>query len=180
MLLLLQIESRIMQTSALRTALFRSAQALPRSFYGTMTILNLPFVSDSLGERQAAIYQSQCRLMATKKAAGSTANKKDNSPGNRLGIKKYHNEVCVAGNILVRQRGAKLRAGVNVGMGRDHTIFAKAHGIVKMTRSPRNKKRHDVHVIPESELEGYDQLMLDLGYVQPPHEPLKKKKKIFY
>jgi large subunit ribosomal protein L27 len=54
------------------------------------------------------------------------------------------------GNILVRQRGQKFRAGENVGMGRDHTLFATAAGVVKMTKLPTNKKRNVVHVIPQS------------------------------
>ena len=57
----------------------------------------------------------------------------------------------VAGNILVRQRGQKFRAGENVGMGKDHTLFAKTDGIVYMTRLPTNKKRNIVHVQRQEE-----------------------------
>ena len=68
--------------------------------------------------------------MAHKKSGGSSRNGRD-SAGRRLGVKKYGGEKVLAGNILVRQRGTKFFAGVNVGMGRDHTLFAKATGAVK-------------------------------------------------
>jgi large subunit ribosomal protein L27 len=84
--------------------------------------------------------------MATKKAGGSTNNGRD-SAGRRLGIKLYPGQHAKAGSILVRQRGQKFRAGENVGMGKDHTIFAKHEGIVKMTRLPNNKKRNVVHIV---------------------------------
>ncbi|QEK38433.1 50S ribosomal protein L27 [Candidatus Cytomitobacter primus] len=67
--------------------------------------------------------------MAQKKAGGSTRNGRD-SAGRRLGVKKYGNEVVKAGNIIVRQRGTKFHPGTNVGMGRDHTIFALKPGFV--------------------------------------------------
>lgn len=87
------------------------------------------------------------RTMATKKAAGSSKNGRD-SAGRRLGIKVWPNQYAKAGSILVRQRGQKFRAGENVGMGKDHTIFAKTAGIVRMTRLPTNRKRNVVHVTP--------------------------------
>ena len=68
--------------------------------------------------------------MAHKKAGGSTRNGRD-SESKRLGVKKFGGETVVAGNILVRQRGTKYHAGRNVGLGRDHTLFAKADGHVK-------------------------------------------------
>jgi large subunit ribosomal protein L27 len=68
--------------------------------------------------------------MAHKKSGGSSRNGRD-SAGQRLGVKKFGGEAVLAGNILVRQRGAKFWPGVNVGMGRDHTLFAKAAGQVK-------------------------------------------------
>ena len=71
--------------------------------------------------------------MAHKKAGGSTRNGRD-SHSKRLGVKKYGNETVVAGNILVRQRGTKFFAGTNVGLGRDHTLFATANGMVVFTR----------------------------------------------
>ncbi len=68
--------------------------------------------------------------MAHKKSGGSSRNGRD-SAGQRLGVKKFGGEAVLAGNILVRQRGAKFWPGDNVGMGRDHTLFAKATGQVK-------------------------------------------------
>lgn len=84
--------------------------------------------------------------MATKKAGGSTNNGRD-SIGRRLGVKLYPGQEAKAGSIIIRQRGQKFRAGENVGMGKDHTIFAKVAGVVKMTRLPTNKKRNVVHVV---------------------------------
>ena len=67
--------------------------------------------------------------MAHKKSGGSSRNGRD-SPGQRLGVKKFGSEPVLAGNILVRQRGTKFWPGVNVGMGRDHTLFALKTGKV--------------------------------------------------
>ena len=78
--------------------------------------------------------------MAHKKAGGSTRNGRD-SESKRLGVKKFGGQQVVAGNILVRQRGTKFHPGVNVGCGRDHTLFAKADGVVKFEhRGPLNRK----------------------------------------
>ncbi|MEE8659359.1 50S ribosomal protein L27 [Acetobacteraceae bacterium EV16P] len=71
--------------------------------------------------------------MAQKKAGGSSRNGRD-SAGRRLGVKKFGGERVIAGNIIVRQRGSKMIAGDNVGMGRDHTLFALTDGHVKFTR----------------------------------------------
>lgn len=68
--------------------------------------------------------------MAQKKAGGSTRNGRD-SAGRRLGVKKFGGESVIPGNIIVRQRGTKFYPGQNVGMGRDHTLFAVADGQVK-------------------------------------------------
>jgi large subunit ribosomal protein L27 len=68
--------------------------------------------------------------MAHKKAGGSSRNGRD-SQSKRLGVKKYGSEAVLAGNIIVRQRGTKVHAGKNVGMGKDHTLFATANGVVK-------------------------------------------------
>ena len=68
--------------------------------------------------------------MAHKKSGGSSRNGRD-SPGQRLGVKRYGGEAVNAGAILVRQRGSKLWPGDNVGMGKDHTLFARATGQVK-------------------------------------------------
>lgn len=78
--------------------------------------------------------------MAHKKAAGSTRNGRE-SQSKRLGVKKFGGQVVVAGNILVRQRGTTFHAGNNVGMGRDHTLFAKTDGnVIFETRGPLNRK----------------------------------------
>jgi large subunit ribosomal protein L27 len=67
--------------------------------------------------------------MAHKKAGGSSRNGRDTA-GRRLGVKKFGTEEVLAGNILVRQRGTKFHPGANVGMGKDHTLFAKVSGVV--------------------------------------------------
>ena len=67
--------------------------------------------------------------MAHKKAGGSSRNGRD-SAGQRLGVKKFGDQVVIAGNVLVRQRGTKFHPGANVGIGKDHTLFAKAPGRV--------------------------------------------------
>jgi large subunit ribosomal protein L27 len=67
--------------------------------------------------------------MAQKKAGGSTRNGRDSNP-KMLGVKRYGGQAVIAGNILVRQRGTKVHAGANVGMGTDHTLFAKCDGQV--------------------------------------------------
>ncbi|NHA14926.1 50S ribosomal protein L27 [Thioalkalivibrio sp. XN279] len=78
--------------------------------------------------------------MAHKKAGGSTRNGRD-SQSKRLGVKKFGGEQVIAGNILVRQRGTKFHPGVNVGCGRDYTLFAKADGkVVFETKGPENRK----------------------------------------
>ncbi|NBD95643.1 MAG: 50S ribosomal protein L27 [Gammaproteobacteria bacterium] len=68
--------------------------------------------------------------MAHKKAGGSTRNGRDSNP-KYLGVKRYGGEAVLAGNILVRQRGTRFHAGANVGVGRDHTLFALSDGKVK-------------------------------------------------
>ncbi|MEQ8371179.1 MAG: 50S ribosomal protein L27 [Alphaproteobacteria bacterium] len=82
--------------------------------------------------------------MAHKKSAGSSRNGRD-SAGRRLGVKKFGGEAVIAGNIIIRQRGTKVHPGVNVGMGRDHTLFAKADGAVAFRRSG---SRMFVSVVP--------------------------------
>lgn len=71
--------------------------------------------------------------MAHKKAGGSSRNGRD-SAGRRLGIKKFGGEAVLSGNILARQRGTKWYAGANVGMGKDHTLFATSHGHVEFRK----------------------------------------------
>ena len=76
--------------------------------------------------------------MAHKKAGGSSRNGRD-SEGRRLGVKKYGDEIVVPGNILVRQRGTKFHPGKNVGLGKDHTIFALVPGAVRFHSGPRGR-----------------------------------------
>lgn len=76
--------------------------------------------------------------MAHKKAGGSSRNGRD-SAGRRLGVKKYGGEAVIPGNIIVRQRGTKFHPGVNVGMGKDHTLFALTEGSVKFHRKAGDK-----------------------------------------
>ncbi|WP_075185934.1 50S ribosomal protein L27 [Teredinibacter haidensis] len=78
--------------------------------------------------------------MAHKKAGGSTRNGRD-SESKRLGVKLFGGQVVKAGNILVRQRGTKFHGGENVGMGKDHTLFAKTDGEVKFdVKGPKNRR----------------------------------------
>lgn len=76
--------------------------------------------------------------MAHKKAGGSSRNGRD-SAGRRLGVKKYGGEIVIPGNILVRQRGTKVYPGLNVGMGKDHTLFAKIEGKVEFTKKANDR-----------------------------------------
>ena len=76
--------------------------------------------------------------MAHKKGAGSTKNGRD-SRSNRLGVKIFGNQSVIAGNIIVRQRGTVHNPGNNVGMGKDHTLFALTNGTVKFTKKRNNK-----------------------------------------
>ncbi len=78
--------------------------------------------------------------MAHKKAGGSTKNGRD-SESKRLGVKMFGGQEAIAGNILVRQRGTRFHAGTNVGIGRDHTLFAKSDGQVKFEKKgPKNRQ----------------------------------------
>ncbi len=83
--------------------------------------------------------------MAHKKAGGSTKNGRD-SKAKRLGVKRYGGEVVLSGNILVRQRGTHYHAGVNVGIGKDHTLFATTEGRVLFTKRG-SKNRMFVNII---------------------------------
>ncbi len=83
--------------------------------------------------------------MAHKKAGGSSRNGRD-SESKRLGVKKFGGQKVAAGNILVRQRGTKMHAGANVGCGKDHTLYAKADGIVKF-QIKGVKKRQFINVV---------------------------------
>jgi len=85
--------------------------------------------------------------MAHKKAGGSTRNGRDSNP-KYLGVKRYGGEVVEAGNIIVRQRGTKFHAGPNVGLGRDHTLYALADGKVKFESRGKPLRKY---VMVESE-----------------------------
>ena len=78
--------------------------------------------------------------MATKKAGGSSRNGRDSNP-KMLGVKAYGGELVSAGSIIVRQRGTQFHAGVNVGMGKDHTLFAKEDGVVKFSVGGKLNRR---------------------------------------
>ncbi len=84
--------------------------------------------------------------MAHKKGQGSTQNNRD-SAGRRLGLKKSGGQFCRAGNILIRQRGTKIHAGKNVGIGKDHTIYALIDGIVTFERKDKDRKKVSVYPI---------------------------------
>ncbi|MGS2717993.1 50S ribosomal protein L27 [Eionea flava] len=78
--------------------------------------------------------------MAHKKAGGSTNNGRD-SISKRLGVKRFGGEAVLAGNIIIRQRGTRVHAGDNVGIGKDHTLFAKADGAVQFeVKGPKNRQ----------------------------------------
>ncbi len=84
--------------------------------------------------------------MAHKKAGGSSRNGRD-SAGRRLGVKKFGDELVIPGNIIVRQRGTKFHPGENVGIGKDHTLFARVEGRVKFTA--KAKGRNFVSILTE-------------------------------
>ena len=85
--------------------------------------------------------------MAQKKAGGSSRNGRD-SDGRRLGVKAYGGEAVSAGSIIIRQRGTVYRAGTNVGMGRDHTLFALVDGTVKFGRRADDRMFVSVQPMP--------------------------------
>ena len=82
--------------------------------------------------------------MAHKKAGGSSRNGRD-SAGRRLGVKKFGGEIVISGNIIVRQRGTKFHPGTNVGIGKDHTIFATKNGKVSFKKT---RTRTFISVVP--------------------------------
>ena len=87
--------------------------------------------------------------MAHKKGVGSSKNGRE-SESKRLGIKIFGGQKCVAGNIIVRQRGTKHNPGANVGIGKDDTLYAKASGIMKYERKGKFKKQVSVHPVAET------------------------------
>ncbi len=87
--------------------------------------------------------------MAHKKAGGSSRNGRD-SAGRRLGVKKFGSEAVVGGNIIVRQRGTKYYPGANVGMGKDHTLFALVDGRVRFHEGKLARKYVSVDIMAEA------------------------------
>ena len=85
--------------------------------------------------------------MAHKKAGGSSRNGRD-SAGRRLGVKKFGGQEVIGGNIIIRQRGTKVYPGANVGMGKDHTIFAKVDGVVKFSSHGAHGRK--ISIIPSA------------------------------
>lgn len=90
--------------------------------------------------------------MAHKKAGGSSRNGRD-SNAQRLGVKKFGGERVLSGNILVRQRGTRWHPGVNVGLGKDHTLFATAHGVVEYKTTVGGRQIVSVVVPPATAAE---------------------------
>lgn len=86
--------------------------------------------------------------MAHKKAGGSTKNGRD-SHSKRLGVKRFGGESVLAGNIIIRQRGTPVRAGLNVGMGTDHTLFAKVSGKVLFQKKGAEQRLY-VSIVPQA------------------------------
>ncbi len=87
--------------------------------------------------------------MAHKKGGGSTSNGRD-SEAKRLGVKRYGGEFVIPGNIIVRQRGTKFHPGLNVGMGKDHTLFATIEGYVTFERMRGRNGQKQISVYPEN------------------------------
>ena len=87
--------------------------------------------------------------MAHKKAGGSSRNGRD-SAGRRLGVKKFGGEAVIGGNIIVRQRGTRVYPGANVGMGKDHTLFALAEGRVRFHQGKLGRKYVSVDLMAEA------------------------------
>lgn len=87
--------------------------------------------------------------MAHKKGGSSTSNGRD-SNAQRLGVKLYGGQVARAGNIIVRQRGTKVKPGENVGVGKDHTLFATADGVVIFETLPNGRRQVRVDALPVS------------------------------
>ena len=87
--------------------------------------------------------------MAHKKGGGSTSNGRD-SESKRLGVKRYGGEFVIPGNIIVRQRGTKFHPGLNVGIGKDHTLFATIEGYVTFERMRGRNGQKQISVYPEN------------------------------
>ncbi|MGI8588185.1 MAG: 50S ribosomal protein L27 [Chloroflexia bacterium] len=86
--------------------------------------------------------------MAHKKGVGSSRNNRESQP-KMLGVKRYDGEAVLSGTIIVRQRGTKIAPGVNVGVGRDHTLFATTDGFVKFEHAAKEKNKKRVSIYPQ-------------------------------
>ena len=119
---------------------------------------------------------------ATKKAGGSTRNGRD-SPGQRLGVKKFGGEIVIPGNIIIRQRGRQFHPGDNVGIGRDHTLWALTPGWVKFTLNTLKKKTY-VSVssenpnIPRTKVFKYDSLSEEIEARKIEKDKLREEAKL--
>jgi large subunit ribosomal protein L27 len=107
-------------------------------------LLGLRCILAGLCYNNPAMFEFDLQLFASKKGAGSTRNGRD-SNAQRLGVKRFGGESVIAGNILVRQRGTRIYPGTNVGIGRDHTLFALIDGTVEFGGSTDRKR---VSVVP--------------------------------
>lgn len=92
------------------------------------------------------MFKLELQLFAHKKGQGSSRNGRDSNP-KRLGVKRSDGTVVKAGNILVRQRGTKIHPGMNVGIGKDDTLFALIDGTVRFERKGRDKKQASIHAV---------------------------------
>ena len=92
------------------------------------------------------MFKFNIQLFASKKGVGSSKNGRE-SHSKRLGVKRSDGQFVLAGNILMRQRGTKIYPGTNVGLGKDHTLFAKADGVVRFERFGKNRKRASVYPV---------------------------------
>ena len=90
------------------------------------------------------LYVIKLQMFASKKGVGSSKNGRE-SHSKRLGVKRSDGQFVLSGNIIVRQRGTRIHPGENVGIGKDHTLFAKIDGIVKFERVGKDKKRASVY-----------------------------------
>lgn len=95
------------------------------------------------------MFKMNLQLFAHKKGMGSTRNGRD-SESKRLGAKRADGQFVLAGNILVRQRGTKIHPGVNVGIGKDDTLYARESGIVRFERKGRDRKKVSIYPVAEA------------------------------
>jgi large subunit ribosomal protein L27 len=94
------------------------------------------------------MFRINLQLFAHKKGVGSSRNGRD-SESKRLGVKRADGQTVLAGNILVRQRGTKIHPGINVGIGKDDTLFSLVEGVVKFERKGKDKKQVSVYTVAQ-------------------------------